>query len=192
MMIRITAMVGLGLLLLGGCSDDDGVTSEATARQAYLGLEKMIDRAMDLGFDGYNAATSANIPPQTTNGDVGGTLTVSGKVDQGSSSNKEMQLELALVGYSDGMNLIYDTGSTRPALNMSLKKIPDGDLTGSLSGTFHVTGDLDGDVVLVLAIVAKLEPDPADNTKIRRKPGTIVVSGTATSVWGTYQVDLTL
>ena len=54
-----------------------------------------------LGFAGFNAASSANIPPQMTTGDVAGTLTVTGQVDQGASSNKNMRLVEALVGYQD-------------------------------------------------------------------------------------------
>jgi hypothetical protein len=179
------------LVALGGCGDED-LSSEEDARRAYLGLEKMIDKAMDLGFQGFNSATSANIPDQSTTGEVGGALVVGGKVDQGSSSNKEMRLDLTLTDYSDIDGFIYSTGSTKPVLEMSLKKIPDGDMTGTLNGKFVMTGELEGEVVLALTIAARLEPDPTDSSKVRRKPGTITVTGTATSVYGTYTVALKL
>jgi hypothetical protein len=181
----------LALLVLGGCGDED-LSSSEDARRAYLGLEKMIDKAIDLGFKGFNAATSANIPDQSTTGEVSGALVVGGKVDQGSSSNKEMRLHLTLTEYSDIDGFIYNTGSANPALEMSLKKIPDGTMTGTLNGKFAMTGELEGEVVLALTIAAQLEPDPKDSSKVRRKPGTITVTGTATSAYGTYAVNLKL
>jgi hypothetical protein len=185
------------LAALPGCGDDDGVSSEEKARQAYYGLEKMVDRAMDLGFMGYNAASSANIPAQNSNGDISGTITVDGKVDQGSSDNKEMTLNVTLVDYADiklvDRPLVYNTDdASPPVLALSLKKIPNGTLTGSLTGNFVVSGEIEGEVKLQLSITAELEPDPADNTKVRRKPGTIAVTGTATSPYGVYNVDVKL
>src|SRR5688572_6436470 len=74
-----------------GCSSDD-VDSDEEARRAYLGLDESIAKALPLGFDGYNAASNANIPPQSTTGDAAGTLTVTGQVDKGASDNKGMRL----------------------------------------------------------------------------------------------------
>ena len=69
--MRCLAFVIPALIALApGCSDDDGVTSDEKARQAYYGLDTMIDKAMDLGFQGYHAASSANIPAQSTSGDI--------------------------------------------------------------------------------------------------------------------------
>ena len=188
-------MLCLALLAPLACSDDDGVTSEEKARQAYFGLDKMIDKAMDLGFQGYNAATSANIPAQNGSGDLAGTITIDGKVDQGSSDNKEMSLNVALVGYSDiklfEELLVYDTAAPHPILDLSLKKIPNGTLTGGLNGTFNMTGEIEGVVSLNLTITGELEPDPTDSSKVRRKPGTVSVTGTASSPYGTYAVDVT-
>ena len=87
------------LFLLAGCGG--GVDSDAAARAAYLGLDDMVEEAMNLGFDGFNAATSANIPEQSAMGDESGTLVVTGQVDQGSSPNKEMRLRAALTDYQD-------------------------------------------------------------------------------------------
>src|SRR5258708_4492138 len=71
----------------GGGTPPAAVQSEADARAAYLGLDPSIDRAIGLGFDGFNSASSANISPQTGKGALAGTLTVTGQVDQGASPN---------------------------------------------------------------------------------------------------------
>jgi hypothetical protein len=61
----------------------------------------MVGKAMDLGFAGFNAATSANISPQKTSGTVKGSLTITGQVDQGASANKGMRLQVKLEDYQD-------------------------------------------------------------------------------------------
>lgn len=87
------------LLVLAACGD--GVTDARSARAAYLGLDAAVEKALNLGFKGFNEATSANIPPQATTGDVRGTMDVTGKVDQGASANKGMRLDVALTEYQD-------------------------------------------------------------------------------------------
>src|SRR5713226_5596965 len=77
------------ILLVAGCSS--GVNSTADAQKAYLGLDASVDKAVTLGFNGFNTANSANISPQSTSGTVSGTITVTGQVDQGTSSNKGMR-----------------------------------------------------------------------------------------------------
>src|SRR3954470_24225678 len=112
-------------ILLAGCGDS--VMSAEAAKQAYLGLDASIDKAITLGFAGFNAASSANIAPQTANGTVSGTLTVTGQVDQGSSPNKGMRLATNYVGYADSADLkvTYDANpASLPALDMMLKSIP--------------------------------------------------------------------
>src|SRR5688572_30747390 len=90
------------LLALACGGPDDGVADEASAERAYLGLDRAIDRAIDLGFAGFNAANSANIPEQRDAGDITGEMIVNGQVDQGSSDNKNMRLEVTLAGgYQD-------------------------------------------------------------------------------------------
>src|SRR4051812_46761985 len=107
------------LLLLGSACHDDSVASEEDAKNAYLGLDAHIDKAITLGFAGFNAATNANIAPQMTTGTVTGTLTVSGQVDQGASSNKTMNLVEAMVMYSDDGKHTYATDmAAQPALGM--------------------------------------------------------------------------
>lgn len=120
-------------------------------------------------------------------------MTVGGKVDQGASNNKEMDLEVTLVNYNDGpvqteYEIIYNGG---PAiLDLSLKGLPDANLTGSLTGTFAMDGDLVGNVALDLAITGMTQ-DRGDGT-IERAPGTIRVVGTATSDYGVFNVDVAL
>lgn len=173
------------------------VSSEETARRAYLGLDRSIGKSLTLGFAGFNAASSANIPDQATTGDDGGTLTISGQVDQGSSANKGMRLKVAMAGYSDGVvsfdggtvHLVYATSSDQPALNLQLKNIPDGTYTGSLAGTWQMQGDLTGTVQLDLSMSGQIENDGSGKT--RRKAGKTTVTGTATSASGVYQVNVT-
>jgi hypothetical protein len=196
----LRALLPLGFLfgsLSVGCSDD-GVSSDEEARRAYLGLDSSIEKALGLGMDGFNAASSANIPEQMTTGDVTGTMVVSGQVDQGVSPNKEMRLLVALVDYSDGpavtveeedINITYDTDAAAlPALDLSLRNIPDGTFTGTLLGTYSMSGDLDGSVTLNLTMSGEIESDGTGG--IRRKLGTTHVTGTATSGDGTYNVEL--
>lgn len=187
------ASVALLLALAGGCGGDGGVASADQARLAYVGLDLSIDKAIDLGLQGYRAASSAHIPDQTGSGKVKGTLTVGGKVDQGASNNKEMTLTVTMAEYTDSEDplLTYSTAAPVPALGLSLKKIPSGTLSGTFQGRLNLTGALQGEVTLSLGMTGQLEPDPADASKPRRKPGTTRITGSATSPFGTYQVDVT-
>ncbi len=195
--MRTLATVGSLLLLLVGCGG--GVASEAAARAAYLGLDAMVGKALNLGFDGFNAATSANIPVQTTTGEVSGTLTVDGQVDQGASDNKGMRLELALVDYqdielleADELAVVYDTDpAAPPQLDLMLRNIPTGTLEGTLDGDFQMIGDIEGVVTMNLTFAGTIEPDPSNPDQVRRVPGTTRVLGTATSDYGVFEVDVT-
>jgi len=176
-----------------GCGD--GVSSDEQARRAYLGLDASIDKAIQLGFDGFNDNVinggGANIRPQTAPGAMAGTLTVTGQVDQGSSANKGMRLLEALVGYSDDGKLVYDTVATAmPALNMQLKGIPTGTLDGTLIGKLNMTGELEGEVTLNVTFTSMLEAGTG-NMQVRRKAGTTRITGTAQSGGGTYTIDVT-
>jgi hypothetical protein len=191
-------LAGLASVFLFGCGggDDQGnepaVKSTADAEHAYLGLDASIDKAITLGFDGFNAATSANIDPQTADGDQKGTMTVTGQVDQGTSTNKSMHLMEALATYSDDGHLQYATDMTAlPVLDMKLSKVPTGTLDGTLQGSFKISGDLTGSVTLNLTFTGDLQPSAADPTKVERQPGTTHITGTATSGSDSYTVDVT-
>ena len=181
--------------MLSACSSGS-VNSNDQAKQAYLGLDESIDKAITLGFKGYNAASSANIPSESTNGDLSGTMTVTGQVDQGVSANKQMRLLEALDDYSDtDAGIVYSTATDSgtdgaPAsLGMSLQGIPNGSLSGSLNGTYGMTGALKGTVDLAVTFTGSLEPNDAGG--VERKPGSTHITGTATSGSGVYQIDLT-
>ncbi len=177
-------------LALAGCGD--GVTSAEEAELAYKGLDTSIDQAIQLGFDGFNAASNATIPPQTGKGTSTGTMTISGKVDQGSSDNKTMSLTEALAMYSNDGKLTYDTNeASLPVIDMKLSKIPTGTIDGTLKGAYTITGDLEGSVTLNLVFTGDLQPLASDPNKIERKPGTTHITGTADSDFGTYAVDIT-
>ena len=174
-----------------GPGTDAAVQSEADARAAYLGLDPSIDKAIGLGFDGFNSATSANISPQTAKGALAGTMTVTGQVDQGASANKGMRLAVALAAYSDVADYIYDTvPAALPALTMQLKGIPTGTLSGTLTGSFTMSGKQKGSVVLNLTFTGQLEAGTGA-VKVQRKAGTTHITGTAVSPAGTFNVDVT-
>ena len=193
------------MLMFGAvaCGGDD-VDSDEQARRAYLGLDASIGKAIGLGFDGFNMASSANIAPQTGPGIKAGTQTINGQVDQGSSDNTGMRLFVGMVGYNDGpyvvdvaddlkYEVIYDTDAataTQPALDMMLKNIPTGTLDGTLVGTYHLTGDITGDVLLNLVITGHLAD--GGGGKVIRAPGTTTITGTAKQGDGTYNVNVTL
>jgi hypothetical protein len=224
--LLIASLVAGAVVLAAGCSssnssgsappadaapDGPGVHSTDDARRAYLGLDESVDKAITLGFDGFNAATSANIPPQQTTGDATGTMKVDGHVDQGSSTNRVMNLNDTLTAYSDNGVTAYDTGSNgAAALSMTLKNVPTGTLTGSLNGSFTMSAaqytdgggptdaggadagaPLVGVVTLALTFTGDLQPNPSDPTKVERKPGTTHITGTASAGGFTFNVDVT-
>lgn len=196
--------VSICLLALGtvACSDE-GIDSNEEARRAYLGLDPSIGKSLALGFDGFNSATSANIDPQETTGDLAGTLTITGQVDQGTSDNKGMRLNVGMVDYTDvtvvvdgeeeEIDITYNTDldpTLQPYLELSLRNIPDGTFTGTLTGTYSMTGDIVGDVELNLSMSGNIQDDGTGQTI--RAPGTTTVTGTAVSGDGTYEVDITI
>jgi hypothetical protein len=180
-----------------------GVDSDEEARRAYLGLDLSVEKSLELGFDGFNSASSANIAPQTASGEEAGTLTVTGQVDQGSSDNKGMRLYVGMVDYSDGdvviddeghtISLTYDTDAdpaAQPYLQLSLRNIPDGTLSGTLTGTYHIRGDIAGDATVDLTFEGTIQDDGTG--KVVRTPGATHVTGTVTSGNGIYDVDVTI
>ena len=190
----------------GACSDGDDIDSNEEARRAYFGLDASIEKSLQLGFAGFNAASSANIDPQMMAGDAAGMLTITGQVDQGASANKGMRLRVGMVDYTDGdviieqegkddviVNITYDTDADptlQPLLDLKLANIPTGTFTGSLVGTYTMDGGLDGTAELNLTFSGKLMSNGAGGTT--RVPLMTTVTGTAKSGDGTYDVNITL
>jgi hypothetical protein len=190
--------------------NDDGVDSDEEARRAYLGLDGSIEKSLNLGFQGFNLASSANIDPQMTTGTSAGTLVVSGQVDQGSSDNKGMRLYVAMVGYDDGdveinddgdtIHIVYDTDVDvlkQPYLNLKLNNVPTGTMTGtldantSMTGVYHISGDIEGTLMLNLTINGMLMA--GTGTQVLRVPGSTTIVGTATNQdGGVYDINITL
>ncbi len=196
--LRLVILLGLSSLSCGGGGQ---LSSEEQARRAYVGLDKAVGKSMQLGFDGFNSASSANISPQTAAGMKTGTLTITGQVDQGASANKGMRLKVEMTNYSDGdvavdggssVAITYATtdGGTQPALDLSLKNIPNGTFTGTLVGDFEMSGGLSGSVKLDLTMSGAIEG--AGGGKVQRKVGSTNVTGKATSGTGVFQVNVTL
>ena len=200
-MPRLSIVLFLALAA-AACGGDDSVDSDEEARRAYLGLDNSVEKALNLGMDGYSAADNANIPDQSGVGEIDGTIVVSGQVDAGVSDNKEMRLYVALTGYTDGpfavdedsdeeIDITYDTDAAAlPYLELSLRDIPDGTFTGTLTGDYNMTGDLEGEVSLSLTMEGEIEGPDADT--ITRVVGTTHVTGTASAGDGTYEVDVTI
>lgn len=204
------ALLAGAAVLLGACGGDD-VASEEDARLAYMGLHVMVDKSVNLGLDGYNAATSANIPDQEGEGDLQGRILIGGQVDQGVSDNKELRLDIELEDYQDEVideseegedepleiDLIYASDEEElPHADISLRNIPDGTFDGTLVGSFHMEGDLEGEVFLDLQIEGEIEPvdgeGEGEEDEIRRVPGETQITGTAESRYGDFDVDLTI
>lgn len=197
---RLTLVMAFFVAVVS-CGNDDDIDSDTEARWAYLGFDRAVDRAINLGFDGFNAASSANIPAQQEAGDISGTIQVSGQVDQGESDNKGMRLLLDLVEYADDtfddpmteddieeLQVYYDTDElTPPSLDLSLRNIPDGTFTGTMSGVFLLSGDLDAEATFALTLAGGLQESAGD---VIREPGTLTITGTVTSSDGTYDVDV--
>ena len=179
--------LAIGALLVG-CGS--GVSSDEQARRAYLGLDASIDKAINLGFAGFNAASSANIPAQMTAGAASVTLKVTGQVDQGSSPNKGMRLIPEFTAYCDDTKLFYQTVAGQPqSLTMQLKGIPTGTLSGDATWNLDMTGELAGPVTLTLTFTGTLQAGPGQT--VERKPGTTRITGTAKSGPGLYTIDVT-
>jgi hypothetical protein len=173
------------------------------ARRAYLGFSKSVGKSLLLSFAGFNGATGATIPVQSATGDVAGMMTISGQVDQGASADKGMRLRMGMTSYSDGaiavpgddgaVGITYQTSTIaalQPELRLSLRNIPNGTFTGSLLGSFQMTGDLQGEVRLNLSMSGEIEDDGAG--EVQRTAGTTTVTGTATSGNSEFQVNVTL
>lgn len=179
------------VIVLFSCSSG-GVDSTQAAKEAYLGLDESIDKAINLGFAGFNAAQSANIPTQQTTGDLSGTMQIGGQVDQGASANKTMRLQETLTSYADtDGGIVYDTNTDAglPELDMKLSNIPTGTVDGTLVGTYGMTGALKGEATLNVSFTGGLEPNDAGG--VERAPGSTHITGTATSGNGTYAIDVT-
>lgn len=203
MQLSKSLLLLLSLSLTGSlvACDGDDIDSDEEARRAYLGLDTSIEKSITLGFQGFNAASSANIDPQSVTGTVAGNLTVTGQVDQGSSANKGMRLRVGMVDYTDGpfpinddgdtIEIIYDTDmvvESQPFLSMQLKNIPTGTLDGTLMGTYFMEGAIEGEAVLNLTFSGQLMD--GGNGTVVRVPGTTSVTGTVEANGGTFTVDV--
>ncbi len=181
-----------------GCGNSNSVNSDEQARRAYLGLDKSISKSLALGFMGYNAATNANIPTQMTSGDVTGTLTITGHVDQGTPNQASMGLAPAMTMYSDGKITVDDKGNTitvtyatsmatPPSLSLKLNSSAGDTLTGSLDGDYVMSGDLQGTVTLSLQLSGTFSGTAPNVTRVA---GSTTVTGTAvSSSGGMYMVN---
>jgi hypothetical protein len=204
MNIRLTLLsLSLVFVALAPACQCGAVGSEDEARIAYLGVDDVVTKAMDLGFAGFGAGDNANIPAQSDDGAESGTINVTGQVDSGASDNKGMRLDVALVEYSDGtiddpetddddkIAITYETAESAPlACDMQLRNFPDGTYSGTLIGDVVMEGDLEGELKLNVTFTGETDDDGAGNTV--RSPGTTDVSGTATSPNGDFEINTTI
>ena len=194
-----------------GCSDDEDIDSDEAARRAYLALDGSIEKSIALGFAGFNAASSANIDPQMGTGTSAGTITITGKVDSGSSANKGMRLEIGMVDYDDGkvaynddndmVHVIFNTSTDltlQPSFDLQLKNFPNGTLEGTLTagdlmnGVYVLSGDLEGELTLNLTVMGTTMAGAVAGDVVR-VPGATTITGTATnSDGGVYNISITI
>lgn len=200
-MTKRTAIALVLVFSFAACDGDD-IDSDTEARWAYLGFDAAIDRALNLGFAGFNAANSANIPEQTDVGEIEGDMFINGQVDQGSSDNKEMRLLVTLVEYEDevfddpvteddveALRIRYNTvEGSEPQLDLSLRNVPDGTFTGTLIGRMVVSGDVDADADFNVTLSGGIMD--GGGGVVLREPGTLVITGTVTSGDGLFNVDV--
>jgi len=190
----IVTLVALTFLAaFAACGND--VSSTDDAQKAYLGLDTSVDKAIQLGFEGYNevgGAPGANITSHGLDGGTSGTLSVTGTVNNSNSPNKGMRLDEVLSNYSDDGKITYNTDvNAKPAVVINLRGVgtATGTLDGSLSGSFMMSGGLTGQVSLALTFAGDILT--ATDGGVSRKSGTTHITGTATSPAGTYSVDVT-
>lgn len=195
--LLVVGAFGVAVTTTTGCG---GVDSEDDARLTSLGLNAIVVDALQLGFDGFNAADSANIPTQSADGDEAGTITVDGQVDQGASDNKGMRLTVTLDGYinellddpetddEEELRFLYSTADGAPLnLELSLRDIPNGTLSGTLAGTVLVEEDLEAEVEVSLSFAGTIEDDGNGGTT--PTDGGTNVTGTVESASGSFDVD---
>ena len=72
---------------------------------------------------------------------------------------------------------------------MQLKMIPTGTLNGTLIGDYSLTGDIAGTVTLSMTFAGALESSA--DSGVERAPGTAHITGTASSKYGTFAIDIT-
>lgn len=172
------------------------VNNPVDAEHAYVGLDGAVTRGLTLGLRGFAAASSANIADQAEDGDTAGSMVISGKVDQGASDNKGLRLFMALDDYSDTLgddgepDVMYRTDDNAlPALNLTLAGMPDGTLDGTLIGAFEMAGVIAGPVAFDVNVSGETEDDGTGVAV--RVAGTTHITGTATSDYGVYDIDVT-
>jgi hypothetical protein len=96
-------------------------------------------------------------------------------------------------GEEEAIDITYDTSdiqTEQPYLNLTLRNIPDGTFTGTLTGTYFTSGDIAGEVSLDLSMSGTLQDDGTGATI--RTPGSTTVTGVATSGDGVYEVNITI
>jgi len=196
----------LCLLFIVGACTSSSVNSDEQALRAYLGLDKSVSKCLTLAFQGYDAATCANIPTEMTTGDgmPAGTLAITGQVSHGNVNEATMTLPIAMVKYNDSpivvdtknntkLTLIYDTSTDttmQPVLNMKLNASSGMAIDGTLMGEYTMSGDLKGTITLDLTITGMFS---GSGTTVMRVPGSTTITGTAVnSGGGMYTVNVTI
>src|SRR5215469_4021145 len=119
--IVLVALTVLGAFAACG----GGVNSTDDAKKAYMGLDPSVDKAITLGFAGFNSATSANISPQSADG---------GQIKYTTDQAAPPALTINLKG--------IPTGTLDGSLNGSFMMA--GALTGQVSLALSFTGQLQG------------------------------------------------
>jgi hypothetical protein len=82
----------------------------------------------------------------------------------------------------------YTNDGNLPHVELSLRDIPDGTLTGTLIGTYEMHGDIEGEATLDLQFDGTIQDDGSGG--VTRTPGGTHVTGVATAGDAHYDVDV--
>jgi hypothetical protein len=165
-----------------------GPSPAEAAEQAYLGLDAVVPKIVDLALAGRKAATSASMPDEETDGAFTGTMLLRGQVQKPTKDSAKLTLVLGMAEYCDDGKHSYDTDSSRlPAVSMQIDE--NVTFTGTLTGEVTVSDALHGPVTLDLSFDGKLAV--AGEFGALRSPNATHVHGTSQFGGVSYAVDVT-
>ncbi len=157
----------LTALPLCACGGDD-VNNAQAVQKIFDDFQPTMEKIIKQGLAAKDASTNgANITPVSANGTNKGTLTIGGKVAQGTSLNENLDLWVQLDGpYSDSGKIFYATDNssdtTKLQFGLQMSNQPqDNGMSGTLVGPLKVTGDIEGTAAFDLRFATDLTDDDA-------------------------------
>lgn len=202
--MRIAKSMSLGALgvlvaaeavLVLGCGDGKkkDITDEAGVIEAYQAFQPTILKITSAALAAKGTAgQGANIPSIVITGDVMGVGTMGGTVAQASGLNENLNLWVELNAYSDTGNIVFQTDNTDETTKLQFdlsiqNQPPDNGMTGALSGTLTLSGDVEGTGVFDLTTATDLTDDDGNPEIICTR-----VTGTVSAANETETLDFVL